>query len=327
MLSQPMPSATTDSVAFRPSMRNPVELHHPAVPPRGDAAGDAGVDASAGTAAARLAARRRASLLALALAVPALLVLGGAPSAWPLLILPLVVAGPLCGPRGLVAAAAAAGVVIALASGAEGAATGDMAVGLAAFVGAGLLVAAGHRAQAVRLERMADTSTTDRLTGLRNYAYLEDVLARECRRAERYGDELSLVLLDLDRFKEFNDRHGHEAGNRLLASVGRTVAVGIRGSDVGARFGGEEFAVLVPHGAAEAAEAGERLRLEIGRTAILVAGGQATGVTASAGVAPFVPGDGPADLLRRADGALYASKRAGRDRLTLEDGTAGRAVA
>ena len=93
-------------------------------------------------------------------------------------------------------------------------------LGLAAFVAAGVAVGAGHRAQERAAARIATQSLVDRLTGVHNYAFFEDALPRECRRAERYGRPLSLILLDLDRFKAFNDRHGHDAGNRLLAAVG-----------------------------------------------------------------------------------------------------------
>ena len=298
-------------------MGNPSPLHDES--PETGPAGAEATPASAANERARAeqaAMRRRALLLAAALAVPALIVLAGAPSAWPLLVLPLAIAGPLCGSRGLVAAAAVAAAVTALASGTEGAPADDMALGLAAFVATALVVAAGYRSLERRLERAERLGATDRLTGLHNNAYLKDALQREVRRAQRYGSPLSLVLLDLDRFKEFNDRHGHEAGNRMLAAVGETIAAGIRGSDVGARFGGEEFAVLVPGDLDEAAEAAERLRVRLGELEVRVGAGRHAGPTASAGVAEFTRGEAPEDLVRRADGALYASKHGGRDRLT-----------
>jgi diguanylate cyclase (GGDEF)-like protein len=314
-----MPSAAPNTLPFRrEAMGNTSHLHD-----ESPDAGPTGADPTPATAGPvrpdpeAAAMRRRALLLAAALAVPTLIVLAGAPSAWPLLVLPLAVAGPLCGSRGVVAAAAVAAVVTALASGTEAAPADDMALGLAAFVATGLVVAAGHRALERRLERAERLGATDRLTGLHNYAYLEDALDREVRRAQRYGSPLSLVLLDLDRFKEFNDRHGHEAGNRLLAAVGGTIAAGIRGSDVGARFGGEEFAVLIPGDLDEAAEAAERLRVCLGELEVRVGPGRHAGTTASAGVAEFGRGEAPEDLVRRADGALYASKHGGRDRLTV----------
>lgn len=262
------------------------------------------------------AARRRALLLGVALAAPSLLVVGGFRAAWPFLIVPMVLAGPLCGRRGLVAAIAVAAAVIALATGAEGAPVDDMAFGLAAFVATALLAGAMWEIHTRKLRRVAAQSVTDRLTGLRNYAYLEDALRRECRRVERYGGAMSLVLLDLDRFKELNDRHGHETGNRLLAQVGRTISEQVRASDVAARFGGEEFAILVPGGASEAAEAAERVRQAIGEQRI-ASGGSLIGATASGGVAELGPGEDVRSLIRRADAALYTSKRAGRDRVTV----------
>lgn len=300
-------------------MSHSVELDTPAAPPTGPAAGSAGGEAAPVTVAERRAGRRRGLLLGAALAVPAAVVLAGFPSAWPLLVIPLVMAGPLCGPRGLVAGGAVSAAVIALASGTEGAPADDMALGLVAFMVAALAVAAGSRLQARRLEDAAGQSITDRLTGLRNYAYLEDVLARECRRAERYGTPFSLVLLDLDRFKQFNDRHGHDAGNRLLAGVGRAISEEVRASDVAARFGGEEFALVISGPEADAATAAHRVRAAIGAVRVRVPGGGEAGATASAGLAEWAPDEDVRALVVRADDALYASKRGGRDRLTAAE--------
>ncbi|CAN0464416.1 unnamed protein product, partial [Phaeothamnion confervicola] len=162
-------------------------------------------------------------------------------------------------------------------------------------------------------------SLTDRLTGVHNYAFFADALPRECRRAERYELSLSLVLLDLDRFKAFNDRYGHDAGNRLLTAVGETIRASSRATDIAARFGGEEFALIVPGPAEEAMEAAERIRAAVGRVTVPVAGGDLVGTTISAGVADFENGTGDtgARLLDQADKALYHSKELGRDRVSL----------
>ena len=231
-------------------------------------------------------ARRRALLLAAAFALPTLVILGlGAHQLWPLLIFPMLLAMPLAGVRGLVVCATAVAMVLALVGGDAGLGGTELTVGWIAFTLAALAV--GRRQQLTRRElaRVSSASLTDRLTGLYNYGYFSDALARECRRADRYDTPLSLVLLDLDGFKAFNDRHGHEAGNRLLAAVGETITACRRSSDVAARFGGEEFALLVPGEAHEALEAAERIRRAVAEISLVVSGGERVGITISAGVA------------------------------------------
>ena len=95
---------------------------------------------------------------------------------------------------------------------------------------------------------------------MRDYDFFAESLRSEVARVRRYGGCVALVILDLDRFKAFNDRHGHGAGNRLLASVGQTIAREKRDADVAARFGGEEFAVLVSGRTGDGVRAAERLR-------------------------------------------------------------------
>lgn len=270
-------------------------------------------------AAEAAAAQRRAILLAAATLVPTVLVLVGVVTAWPLFALPLALALPLGGHRGMAASAIIAGLTMALASGRPDADGLAMAIGLGAFALTGIAVGAGHHAQARDAQRIASLSLTDRLTGVHNYAFFADALPRECRRAERYGLSLSLVLLDLDHFKAFNDRWGHDAGNRLLASVGQIIRASSRASDIAARFGGEEFALIVPGPAEEALEAAERIRAAVAQVTVLVAGGESVGTTISAGVADFHNGQGDSGerLLDQADKALYHSKATGRDRVSL----------
>ena len=264
-------------------------------------------------------ARRRAVLLAVALAVPSARVLAGATPAWTLFALPVALAVPLGGARGLAASGVVAALMCALASGREGTDGRAMAFGVAAFLAAGVAVGAGHRAQERAAARIASQSLVDRLTGVHNYAFFEDALPRECRRADRYGMPLSLILFDLDRFKAFNDRHGHDAGNRLLTGVGEAIRANSRASDIAARFGGEEFALIVPGPAEEAMEAAERIRAAVAEVRVMVSGGETAGTTISAGVADFQNGEGDTGdrMLDQADKALYHSKAAGRDRVSL----------
>jgi diguanylate cyclase (GGDEF)-like protein len=172
-----------------------------------------------------------------------------------------------------------------------------------------------------RVERISQASLVDGLTGLYTYAYFEEALELEVRRARRYGASVSLVLLDLDRFKQFNDRNGHAAGNDMLAAVGRELLRVCRDSDLVARFGGEELVVLVPGSTREALALAERARVAVAAIEI-DAGGRKVGTTASVGVAETGPGTrSPEDLFAAADAALYAAKRAGRNRVSVAPST------
>ena len=156
---------------------------------------------------------------------------------------------------------------------------------------------------------------TDPLTLLVNRRGLEEAIAHERDRAERTGEPLSVVALDLDRFKRVNDGWGHAVGDRLLSAVGEALRAGVRPYDVAARMGGEEFLLVLPATRRErAAEVAERLRA---RVAQLVVEGLPERVTSSAGVAEHARGETTEALLERADAALYEAKRLGRDRVVL----------
>jgi diguanylate cyclase (GGDEF)-like protein len=147
---------------------------------------------------------------------------------------------------------------------------------------------------------------TDGLTGLLHHRAFHEALRAEAERATRYGHPLALILLDLDGFKDVNDVHGHQAGDRLLVAVARALEEITRASETVGRLGGDEFAVLLPEtGMVGAHATAERIRAAIA----------AQRVTISAGVAELTA-DGPDDLVRRADRALYRSKAAGRDRVS-----------
>ncbi len=173
--------------------------------------------------------------------------------------------------------------------------------------------------------RLLLQATTDALTGLPNRpAFLEKARA-EVQRTERTGRPLAVVLLDLDRFKAVNDRHGHPAGDRVLATAAQAIARTIRGIDIAARWGGEEFAVLLM----EADESTAGTAVERIREAVAAAEPPRVPakVTVSAGIAVhhglFERGT-VEGLLRRADEALYEAKRKGRDRTELEKSHAAR---
>jgi diguanylate cyclase (GGDEF)-like protein/PAS domain S-box-containing protein len=154
------------------------------------------------------------------------------------------------------------------------------------------------------LARLAELSRTDELTGLPNRRAWEELLDREMRVARRTGLPLSVVMLDLDFFKAYNDQHGHQGGDRLLWLAGQLWRENLRDTDVLARWGGEEFGLLLP--ACDAASA--RLLLERLHELPL------DGVTFSAGIAEWDGASSDEALIGQADAALYAAKRAGRNR-------------
>jgi diguanylate cyclase (GGDEF)-like protein/PAS domain S-box-containing protein len=169
-----------------------------------------------------------------------------------------------------------------------------------------------------RLERMA---ATDALTGIANRRAFDERLVTEWRRAAREGTSLSLLLLDADRFKLFNDRHGHSEGDRCLRAIAATVeAVSRRPGDLPARYGGEEFALILPGtDEAGAASVAERLRARMEAAALPHEANTPWGVvTLSIGCATVRPAGAEPDtdnLLRRADAALYQAKADGRNRV------------
>ena len=156
-------------------------------------------------------------------------------------------------------------------------------------------------------------ATTDGLTGLCNHRTFQQKLAENFQSARRYGPPLSLLLLDVDCFKQYNDTFGHPAGDAVLRQVSALLRDTTRATDVPARYGGEEFAVLLPHTDA----AGAVIIAERVRAAIAGADWPLRPVTVSVGVCTLHNGvDGPAALVAAADAALYASKQGGRNRVT-----------
>ena len=160
--------------------------------------------------------------------------------------------------------------------------------------------------------RLTALAATDRLTGAKNRAAFDDRLADEHARARRTDRPLSLVLLDVDHFKLFNDTFGHPAGDAVLQAVAARLADTARGTDLVARYGGEEFAVVLP----DTDYSGAMVLAERCRRAVAAAGWPHRPVTVSVGVATLAADGGPADLVREADQALYRSKQAGRNRVS-----------
>ena len=165
-------------------------------------------------------------------------------------------------------------------------------------------------------ESLRDQSIHDPLTGLFNRRYMEESLAREIRQAERRGQPLTVVMLDLDHFKRFNDRFGHQAGDLVLREVGALLSHHIRSGDIPCRYGGEEFALVLPDTGWEAVVAKVEALLAAIKGLHLRCDDRTLGrVASSAGIACFPEhGTTGVELLRSADHALYQAKTNGRDR-------------
>ena len=163
------------------------------------------------------------------------------------------------------------------------------------------------------LDSCQEAAFTDDLTGLANRRRFERQLEREVARTARYGHPFCLLLVDIDRFKEINDAHGHDAGDEALRRVANVIQSGTRGIDTGARIGGDEFAVILPEtDLGRGLEVAERLRAAIRALELPQAGRLA----ASVGVAELPTCAAGGDELRAAaDAALYEAKRGGRDRV------------
>ena len=181
----------------------------------------------------------------------------------------------------------------------------------------GLMARAQYESQLEEAnQRLLIEASTDALTGVHSRRFIDEILEREVEIASRHGRALAVAMIDLDHFKDINDRHGHEAGDEVLRQVAAACGDELRQSDVLARFGGEEFVVMLPEtSVAVATHVAERLRARVGDMTIALQSGEAVRLSASFGIAGLNAGEGPRDLLRRADRALYRAKSNGRDRV------------
>jgi diguanylate cyclase (GGDEF)-like protein len=271
-------------------------------------------------------ALRRAGALVLSLAgVSALAWVLGPGYLWPLFIFPLFLGAVFFFELGSLAVTFWLGNYFVLSSAfaapADAETVRQAVLGTALFFLAGLLLGRVQRRSHAAHQLLAASSLTDRLTGLYNYGTFVDYLHNEVTKTDRYGGELSLIMLDLDHFKQFNDRHGHETGNELLRSVGAALRDLVREADMAARYGGEEFAVLIRGDESQGYELAERLRRAVETIAVDLRDGTQVFATVSAGVASYPSGAADeTELVERADGALYESKRRGRNRVTVATG-------
>jgi diguanylate cyclase (GGDEF)-like protein len=167
-------------------------------------------------------------------------------------------------------------------------------------------------------QRLASLSVTDPLTGLANRRALDDYLVQEWQRAARNQSALSILLFDVDHFKNLNDAWGHQIGDQCLREMAQVMTAHFkRPADLVARYGGEEFAVVMPNTDAGVLEQANRFREALAAHPIHIGGDEVLHMTISGGLATLVPGAGqsPRELLKRADQALYEAKGAGRNRI------------
>lgn len=168
-----------------------------------------------------------------------------------------------------------------------------------------------------RIEELQAAAYIDALTGVANRAFTEITLRAKLEELERYGWPFGVLFIDIDHFKEVNDGHGHEAGDRVLATIARTLAGNARSFDPVGRWGGEEFLVVAVNvDETKLGALAERFRLLVAGSAA-PSGGGGIAVTVSVGATLARPGDDPATVVKRADTAMYESKRSGRNRLTV----------
>ncbi len=175
--------------------------------------------------------------------------------------------------------------------------------------------------QAEEIRVQQSEARTDALTNLANRRAFDDVMAKNVASFKSEKRPLSMMMLDVDHFKQFNDTHGHQAGDEVLRRVGSTIAKAVKATDIPCRYGGEEFALVMPNTKIPQAKlAAERVRKAIEELTISFEG-KSLNVTASMGIAEITLGEEGAKLVRRADDAVYASKEAGRNRGYWHDGS------
>lgn len=188
-------------------------------------------------------------------------------------------------------------------------------------------IVAEHLSMALANLRLRETlrnqAIRDPLTGLFNRRYMEETLDREVHRAIRRDAPLSVIMIDADHFKQFNDVFGHEAGDTILHSLGTLMQTSVRAEDIACRYGGEEFTIILPEAGVEVAlERAEMLRIDARRIIAEHRGRPLGTITLSLGIAVLPDQDRTGDmLLRVADAALYRAKAEGRDRVVMAGAT------
>ena len=168
------------------------------------------------------------------------------------------------------------------------------------------------------LDKLKKLSITDGLTKLYNSRHFYSQLKSEIDRSKRYGHPLSLLLLDIDNFKVYNDTYGHLEGDKVLVKLGQTVRTCLRNMDSAYRYGGEEFTVILPETiGSEAETVANRIRSAVSKNEFSPVAGEPVGITISVGVTQYIPEEDIASFVQRADQAMYVSKQAGRNQVSI----------
>ncbi|MBI5789106.1 MAG: GGDEF domain-containing protein [Candidatus Schekmanbacteria bacterium] len=196
----------------------------------------------------------------------------------------------------------------------------EIGIGMALFIGTGITLGHSSGKQKAQKDMLEGLSIRDRLTGLFNYGYFLDHLEKERKRAQRYQNPLSVIMIDVDFFKRFNDTFGHEKGNEVLKRVAKVLVENTRNVDTVARYGGEEFVVTLPNATAEQAQTvAERIREAVACETFEGNDQQPiVNVTISGGIAGYPTQAEQIDkLIYKADQALYSSKENGRNQIRI----------
>ena len=191
---------------------------------------------------------------------------------------------------------------------------------LIARIGLHLKLVRAQRELIEKNEALNQLSRTDPLTGLANRRALEEVLAAEFKRSQRYDIPFAIAMADVDRFKSVNDEHGHPIGDLVLKEIARTMRGVVRETDCGGRFGGEEFLAVLGNNDAEGARVfAERWREAVEAIRVPLPSGETLSTSISIGIAAWTPArKSTAEMVERADAALYMAKDTGRNRVYLE---------
>jgi two-component system, cell cycle response regulator len=174
------------------------------------------------------------------------------------------------------------------------------------------------REQARMLEKMEELAITDSLTSLYNSRHFFSQIKSEIDRFQRYQRNLSLLIMDIDFFKNYNDNWGHLEGDKVLMRIGKVITLCIRTMDTAYRYGGEEFAILLPETDIEkSAVVGNRIRKEISDISFTPKGDEKVHITVSFGATEYIKNEDFHEFIKRCDMALYKSKETGRNKLTI----------
>lgn len=172
------------------------------------------------------------------------------------------------------------------------------------------------------VDLLTELVRSDALTGLYNFRFFNETIALEMERTRRGTQPLSMILLDIDYFKKFNDEWGHDIGNHALVHIAKLIKVAVRKLDLPCRFGGEEFVILLPNtDLRQAVNVAERLREMISSTPVQTDGGESIAITASLGVDQFASTNSESsdEFVKRVDLWLYKSKHNGRNQVSHPD--------